>query len=147
MNTSCFFLGSIQLTTPFFNVFTLAEHTLIPLCFFSSWGLFGCSLRTLCRIFVLGPTDPDSIQNEGYSAVLFLFQIYFLCSCRKHFRMTFASSLPQSKRLRQGYDLLFYILSPVSVHVRGTRTVIKTVFSPGCVQHIQVMVMLLQSYC
>lgn len=41
---------------------------------FSSWGLLGCSLRTLCRIFVLGPIDPDSIQNESSSAVLFYFK-------------------------------------------------------------------------
>lgn len=74
MNTLCFLLGFIPLRTPFFWRISFSRTHIYPTVPFSSWGLFGCSLRTFCKIFVLEPTDPHSIQNENSSAVLFYFK-------------------------------------------------------------------------
>ena len=59
-----------------FQCISFSRAYIYPTVPFYSWGLFGCSLRALCRIFVLGPRDPDIIHNESSSALLF--QAYFL---------------------------------------------------------------------
>lgn len=57
-----------------FQCISCSRTHIYPTVPFSSWSLFGCSLRTLCRIFVWGPMDPDVFHNENSSAVLFCFK-------------------------------------------------------------------------
>lgn len=92
VNTLCFLLSSISLTTSLFNVFPLAEHTFIPLCLFPP-GVCLASLEGF-----LFWDQQIQIPSRMKAVLIFYFiSTCFLWGSSKHFKMAFTSSSPQSK--------------------------------------------------
>lgn len=113
----------------------------------SSWSFFGCSLRTLWRIFVWGLADLDTIQNESSSPLLFHFKPI---SCEAAANISkWLVLLPHCRvnSLRQGWDPHFMYSFLLPAMERNTRAVIKTGLSSSCEKHMQIMLMCLQNYC